>query len=285
MPPKDSSAELSRDHAVDPTTLDPRTPSIARVYDYALGGTNWLEVDREVYEHMKTVVPHQDDVGKANRRWLERVVRYVTRERGIDQVLDLGSGLPTQKNTHEVAQELDAQVEVVYVDNDPVCVARGRELLATNTRTHFLDLDLTAPATVLADPQLRQHLDFDRPLLLIQCGTLHYVDDDGEAAAIMREYIRALAPGSHVMLSHFFDPGAEHPQLHELARGAERALNHDGLGAGKWRTRAQLEPLFDGLELLAPGLVELDEWWPAGPPTRVPWPDEHLILGGLGRKP
>ncbi|WP_378740497.1 SAM-dependent methyltransferase [Nocardia brasiliensis] len=266
-------------------TVDPATPSIARVYDYALGGNDWFEIDRQVYEHMKTVVPHQDDVGAANRRWLERVVRYLTRVAGIDQILDLGSGLPTRKNTHEVAQELGAEVVVVYVDNDPVCVARGRELLEANDCTHFLDLDLTQPDAVLDDPAVNRYLDLDRPLLLMQCGTLHHVDDDGDPAGIMRRYIDRLASGSYVMISHFFDPGAADEQLHTLARRAERALNEEGLGTGRWRTRGEIEAFFDGLEMIPPGLVQLDDWWPGGPALRTRWPEEQLIIGGVGRKP
>ncbi|WP_280266288.1 SAM-dependent methyltransferase [Nocardia wallacei] len=276
---------MASTHEIPTGGIDPTVPSIARVYDYALGGENWFDIDRQVFEHLRTVVPHQSDVGRTNRRWLERVVRYVTREAGIDQILDLGSGLPTQKNTHEVAQELGRKVEVVYADNDPVCVARARELLEADDDTHFLDLDLTAPAAVLADPDVRRHLDLDRPLLLMQCGTLHHVEDDGDPAGIMREYIRLLPSGSYVMISHFFDPGDEDEQLHELARRAERALHDEGLGTGRWRTRAELEPLFDGLELLPPGLVPLHRWWPGGPALREPWPEERLIAGAVGRKP
>lgn len=264
--------------------IDPSRPSIARVYDYALGGKDWLEIDRQVYEHFKKVVPHQDDVGAANRRWLERVVRYLTRDIGIKQVLDLGSGLPTQKNTHEIAQEFDPEVPVVYVDNDPVCVAHGRRLLEANEFTHFLDLDLTEPAQVMDDPEVNRYLDLDRPLVLMQCGTLHHIDDDGDPAGIMREYIRRLPAGSYVMISHFFDPQEENPELHDLARRAERALKDEGLGTGRWRSRDELTALFGDLELMAPGLVELDDWWPGGPALRTRWPDEHLILGGVGRK-
>ncbi|MET9030607.1 SAM-dependent methyltransferase [Nocardia sp. NPDC004168] len=264
--------------------VDPEIPSIARVYDYALGGTDWFESDRQVYQRLKKAVPHQDDVGAANRRWLERVVRYVTRSAGVDQVLDLGSGLPTQKNTHEVAQELGAEVAVVYVDNDPICAARGRKLLEANERTHFLDLDLTRPDDVLDDPAVNGYLDLTRPVLLMQCGTLHHVDDDRDPAGIMRRYIDRLAPGSYVMISHFFDPAAESEQLHALARLAERALHDGGLGTGRWRTRAEIQAFFDGLEMVPPGLVELHEWWPGGPALRTPWPDERLMLGGVGRK-
>ncbi|WP_256671595.1 SAM-dependent methyltransferase [Nocardia cyriacigeorgica] len=265
--------------------VDPDTPSIARVYDYGLGGSDWFEIDRKVYEHLLTVVPNQNAVGAANRRFLERVVRYLTSQAGITQILDLGSGLPTQKNTHQIAQELGTEVMVVYVDNDPVCVRRGKELLETNEYTHFLDLDLTEPAEVLGHPAVNQYLDLSKPLLMMQCGTLHHVDDDRDPAAIMGEYVDALAPGSFAMISHFFDPGTEDDELHQLARRAERALHDEGLGTGRWRTREELMPYFDGLELLEPGLVPLDDWWPWGPDERERVPDEYLIIGGVGRKP
>ncbi|MEU7632158.1 SAM-dependent methyltransferase [Nocardia sp. NPDC049220] len=274
----------SADEATRLPGVDPDTPSIARVYGYALGGADWFDVDRRAYEHLKKVVPHQDAVGAANRRWLERVVRYATITAGIDQILDLGSGLPTNTNTHEVAQELGAEVVVVYVDNDPMCVARGRELLEANEHTHFLDLDFTRPAEVMDHPDLNAHLDLSKPLLLMQCGTLHHVDDDRNPAGIMHEYVERLAPGSYAMVSHFFDPADENEHMHALARQAEQTLLEEGLGTGRWRTREEIETFFDGLELVAPGVVELHDWWPSGPALRTPWPDERLIVGGVGRK-
>jgi len=262
-----------------------RVPSIARVYDYGLGGSEWYEIDRTVYEHLKTVVPHQDEVGATNRAWLERIVRYTTTYVGIDQVLDVGSGLPTRQNTHQIARELGDEVTVVYVDNDPACARRGPELVADDDYVHFLDLDLTRPEELLNDATLNSHLDLNRPVLLMHCGTLHHVADDDEPAAIAAEYTRRLASGSYVMLSHFFDPGPENPELHDLARRAERALKDEGLGTGRWRTRAELEPFFAGLELLEPGIVAPNDWWPSGPRIRTDWPDERLLACGLGRKP
>jgi hypothetical protein len=150
---------------------------------------------------------------------------------------------------------------------------------------NFLDLDLTKPDEVLGHPAVNQYLDLSKPLLMMQCGTLHHVDDDRDPAGIMAEYIERLAPGSYVMISHFFDPGDEDAELHQLARRAERALHDEGLGPGRWRTREELMPFFDGLELLEPGLVPLDDWWPWGPDERERVPDEYLIIGGVGRKP
>ncbi|NIJ12224.1 hypothetical protein FHU38_002568 [Saccharomonospora amisosensis] len=265
--------------------LDTSKPSIARVYDASLGGKDNYEVDRQAYQRLLDVAPHQSEVSKMNRRWLVRVVRYLAKDIGIDQFLDLGSGLPTAENTHQVAQHSNPEARVVYVDIDPVCSAHGRALLEENEETRFVEGDLTKPAELLADPRINGFLDFDRPVVLMQCGTLHHVPDEGDPAGIMRAYIDALAPGSHVALTHFWDPCDEDPALHEQARKQEHMLTKLGLGSGWWRSRERIAELFGDLELLPPGLVELDRWWPTGPALREPWPEEHLILGGVGRKP
>lgn len=121
-------------------------------------------------------------------------------------------------------------------------------------------------------------------MVLIQCGTLHHVPDEADPAGIMRAYIDALAPGSHIALTHFWDPCDEDPELHEQARKQEHTLTQLGLGSGWWRNRERIAELFGDLELLPPGLVELDQWWPTGPALRELWPEEHLMLGGVARK-
>ncbi|SFO94702.1 S-adenosyl methyltransferase [Amycolatopsis arida] len=268
----------------DPTTmvLDTSKPTIARVYDASLGGKDNYEVDRKVWAEIQKAAPHQGAVSRMNRRWLIRVVRYLADEVGIDQFLDLGSGLPTAENTHQVAQYHDPEVRVVYVDIDPVCNVHGRALLAENEHTHFVQGDFTKPAEVLAHPEITGALDFDRPIVLMQCGTLHHVPDEQDPVGVMRRYIDALAPGSHVMISHFWDPGDENPELHRLAREVEEGMRN--LGSGWWRSREDIQAMFDDLEMLPPGLVELEDWWPLGPRVREMYPEQHLILGGVGRK-
>ncbi|WP_007023847.1 SAM-dependent methyltransferase [Saccharomonospora iraqiensis] len=274
-----------RDERPPSAELDTTRPSIARVYDAFLGGKDNYAVDRAVYEQVKKVVPHQAEVGWMNRAFLVRVVRYLADVVGVDQFLDLGSGLPTVQNTHQVAQQNNPRARVVYVDNDPVCNAHGRALLEENDRTHFVEADLTEPKALLAHPGVTAPLDLTRPVALMQIGTLHHVSDEQDPAAIMREYVDALPSGSYVTLTHFWDPGDEDPELHRRAVELERTVWETGMGTGWWRGRDAIGALFGGLEPLPPGLVELHEWWPDGPATREPWPEEHLMLGGLAHKP
>src|SRR4051812_48721261 len=152
-------------------------------------------------------------LARASRRWLVRVTRFLAREAGIDQFLDLGSGLPTAENTHQAAQRINPDVRVVYVDNDPSVVAHGRALLEENELTRFSPADLTDPDEVLSDPAVREHLDWDRPIALLQLGTLHHYVGDVPPAAIMQRYIDALPMGSYVALSHFLDPQDEDSAL------------------------------------------------------------------------
>ncbi|GEL20771.1 SAM-dependent methyltransferase [Pseudonocardia asaccharolytica] len=264
------------------TAIDPTKPSIARVYDASLGGKDNYEVDRQVWEQIKAAAPNQGAVSQMNRRWLVRVVRYLAEEVGIDQFLDLGSGLPTVENTHQVAQYHNPEARVVYVDIDPICNAHGRALLEENEYTHFVEADFTQPATVLEAPDVTRWLDFDRPMVLMQCGTLHHVPDEDDPAGLMRPYLDALPAGSFVAITHFWDPGEENAELHAFARNLEAGLMH--LGSGWFRHRSEIAAMFGDLEMLPPGLTELEEWWPAGPPARELHPEQHLILGGVGRK-
>jgi hypothetical protein len=264
--------------------LDPTTPTIARVYDASLGGKDNFDVDRQVWERIRAAAPRQGDVSRMNRRWLVRVVRYLADGVGIDQFLDLGSGLPTAENTHQVAQYHNPEARVVYVDIDPICSAHGKALLEENEHTHFVQADMARPAELLQNPEVAGRLDFTRPIVLMQCGTLHHVPDGGDPAGLMRQYIDALPAGSHVAITHFWDPADEDPELSRKAREMEHTFTRLGLGSGYYRTREKIAELFGGLELVPPGLTELEEWWPNGPLTRRLSPEEHLILGGVGRK-
>ncbi|WP_019814482.1 SAM-dependent methyltransferase [Saccharomonospora saliphila] len=265
--------------------LDTNKPSIARVYDASLGGKDHYAVDREVFEQIRAVAPYQGDVSRMNRHFLVRVVRYLAGRVGVDQFLDLGSGLPTVQNTHEVAQHSNPGARVVYVDNDPICNAHGRALLEENERTHFVEADLTEPADLLANPEITAHLDLSRPLVLMQIGTLHHVADERDPAALMRAYVDALPSGSYVALTHFWDPEDEDPELHRRARALEHQVREAGMGTGWWRGRDAIASYFGGLDMVPPGLVELDDWWPDGPRMREAWPEEHLMLGGVAHKP
>ncbi|MFI9410098.1 SAM-dependent methyltransferase [Nocardia gamkensis] len=267
-----------------PVGVDTTRASISRVYDYSLGGKDNYEVDRYVFHKLCEVAPRQADVSHMNRRWLHRVVRYLTTEAGIDQFLDLGAGLPTALNTHTVAQRENPEARVVYVDNDPVCHIHGRVLLETNPNTRYVLADLTKPEALLRHPDITNHLDLNRPIALILCGILHHVDDGLNPAAITRRYIDSLVPGSFLAITHFWDPD-DASDAHHLARELQRKFTETGLGSGWYRTRRQILDYFSDLEIVAPGLVELDDWWPAGPAVRPRLLEERLILGGLAYKP
>ncbi|BDT87383.1 SAM-dependent methyltransferase [Nocardia cyriacigeorgica] len=266
-----------------PVGVDTRRASIARVYDYSLGGKDNYDVDRSAFEQILRVAPRQRDVSKMNRRWLHRVARYLAGTVGIDQFLDIGAGLPTVGNTHEIVQEQNPCATVVYVDNDPLCNAHGQAILATNDRTHFVSADLVRPETLLTHDEVSRHLDLARPLGLILCGILHHVDDDLDPVGIMRRYIDALASGSYVAITHFWNPNDGSDRA-DLAVRLQRQFVEMGLGSGWYRTREQINSYFGGLELIEPGLVELEDWWPMGPPVRERFPEERLMLGGVAVK-
>ncbi|WP_280426386.1 SAM-dependent methyltransferase [Nocardia carnea] len=273
-----------------PVGVDTTQPSIARVYDFSLGGKDNYAADRAAFEKILEIAPRQGDVSLMNRRWLHRVVRFLAGPAGIDQFLDIGAGLPTVGNTHQIAHEEHREASVVYVDNDPVVAAHGQVLLEQNQYTHFVQADILEPGTLLENRTVTQYFELDRPIALLVCGLLHHLDDDADPARLMREYIERLPTGSYVAITNFWDPGEEDAELHDLARRLERAFVELGLGSGWYRTRSQQMEYFDGLELLSPGwneppgLTELEEWWPSGPSTRERFPEERLVLGGVGHK-
>ncbi|WP_245900431.1 SAM-dependent methyltransferase [Prauserella shujinwangii] len=261
--------------------IDTTRASIARVYDAALGGTDNYAIDREVLAQVARAAPEVKDLAWSNRQFLIRAARFVVDQLRIDQFIDCGSGLPTAENTHQVVQRLNDEATVVYVDNDPVVLAHGRALLEENERTHLVDADIFVPEDVLGHEGVRKHIDFDRPVALLHVGTWHhYLDDD--APDLMRRYIEAFAPGSAVVLSHFFDP--ETAELSPLARRMEELFIHSPMGSGRFRTRAQIEALFGDLRMIEPGVALCDLWWPDGPKIRPLNQVEQCIAGGVGVK-
>ncbi|WP_237774323.1 SAM-dependent methyltransferase [Actinosynnema sp. ALI-1.44] len=261
--------------------IDSTRPSVARVYDAGLGGKDNYEVDREVLRAIDAAVPNHAIVARDNRDWLIRVTRYLAGQVGISQFLDLGSGLPTAENTHQVAQRVNPEATVVYVDNDPMVLAHGRALLEENDRTHFISTDLTKPQEVFANSDVVRYLDFAEPVALYQIGVLHHVKDTDEVREIMRQYIERLAPGSYVAISHFHNPGGEDgPAAEDL----ERVMSDGPMGSGYFRSRADIESFFGDLELVPPGLVLAPRWWPDGPQVKPLITPQRLFLAGLGRK-
>ncbi|WP_019818795.1 SAM-dependent methyltransferase [Saccharomonospora saliphila] len=271
-----------------PVGVDPNRASIARVYDAALGGKDNYAIDREVLDAIKTAAPEVRDMAWGNRNFLIRVVRFLANQAGITQFLDCGSGLPTAENTHQVAQRIDEQIRVVYVDNDPVVLAHGNALLADNEHTWIADADIYRPNDVYEHELVRKHLDFGEPIGLLHVSTIHhYLGDD--YADVMRAYVDPLPSGSFVAVSHFYDP--EIPELSATARAMERAMLDSPMGSGVFRTGSQILEMVPGLEVIPhaagspPEVVACDLWWPDGPQVR-PLNDAQRLVGCVvARKP
>jgi hypothetical protein len=276
-------APLSDD--ATPVYIDTTKPSIARCYDAALGGKENYEIDREFIRRLAQVSPEIGQFTWDNRNFLIRVTRFLANEAGITQFLDCGSGLPTAENTHQVAQRIQPDARVVYVDNDPVVLAHGRALLEENDQTHFSAADIFTPRQVINDKIVCRYLDFAEPIALFQLGTLHHYEGERSARSIMAEYIEALPSGSYVAISHFCDPKTS-SELSDLARWMEQVFLLSPLGSsGVFRTHAEIGEMFPGLELVEPGLIRCADWWPDGPRIKPLDPVQHCIVGAVGRKP
>ncbi|MFD7731075.1 SAM-dependent methyltransferase [Kitasatospora phosalacinea] len=266
-----------------PPYVDPTRPSIARVYDAFLGGTDHYEVDREVLRRVTRVAPEAVDLAVENRAFLIRACRYLAAECGVTQFLDCGSGLPTAENTHTVVQRADPRARVVYVDNDPMVLAHSRALLAGDERTAVVAGDVFEPEALLRDATVRSALDWERPIALLHLGTLHHYNGEEVRTRrdIVRAYTDALPSGSYVAISHFLDPEDEHSGT---ARKMEEVFLHSMMGSGTFSTRDELVRLFDGLDLLAPGLVRCCDWRPDGPGREPLTAGRSCIAGGVARK-
>ncbi|WP_328649220.1 SAM-dependent methyltransferase [Amycolatopsis sp. NBC_00348] len=258
-----------------PEGVDIKLPSAARVYDWLLGGSHNFDADRVVGERVMAVLPSGRQVAASNRAFLRRAVRYMI-DRGVTQFLDLGSGIPTVGNVHEVAQALDPACRVVYVDYDEVAVAHSRLILEGNRDAVVVEADLCRPQTVLTDPDVRALLDFDRPIGLLMVAVFHFVPDDLRPAEIVADYRAALPPGSFVALSHLT---ADHAPR-EMAAVAD-AMRHSR-DPMYFRPYSDVAALFDGLELVEPGVVSAPLWHPE-PGIRDAEPDD--VYAGVGRKP
>ncbi|WP_055588576.1 SAM-dependent methyltransferase [Streptacidiphilus griseoplanus] len=268
---------MSASDALDdwaPTGVDTSVPSIARVYDAMLGGKDNFAVDREVAERIRKVLPITREGAWEHREALARGVRYLASQ-GIDQFLDLGSGLPTAQNTHQVAQAACPGAHVVYVDNDPMVLAHGRALLAGDDCTEVVTADLREPEDVLSRPEVRRLIDLDRPLGLLMVGVVHHLADDEDPAGLVKRYLDATAPGSHLFLTHF---RSQPPTTDALER-----VFLSMLGSGRFRTQEEIEALFGDLEMVDPGVVALPLWRPDAT-TKSSDGHSELIAAGAGRK-
>jgi hypothetical protein len=239
-----------------PGEVDVTRPSAARVYDYLLGGSHNFAVDREMADRMLAFAPDAVPVVRTNRSFLHRAVRALV-DLGVTQFLDLGSGIPTVGNVHEVALRATPDARVVYVDIDPVAVAHSRAMLSEQPNVTVVRADMRDPEALLGSPELAKVLDLDRPTALLMVAVLHFVPDDDRPDRIVRRYRDALAPGSYLALSHLTDEDADPDGV---ARA--RALYERTPTPVTFRSRATIDDLFAGFELLDPGLVRPPLWRP-----------------------
>lgn len=265
-----------------PEVIDTAVPQSARVYDYWLGGTDNYPADRAMGEALAAQIPTIRTMVRAQRGFLARAVRHLTAEAGVRQFLDVGTGIPTFGNVHEVAQEVAPETRVLYVDNDPVVLAHARALMTGTAqgRTAFIAADLREPSTILDDPTLTATLDLDRPIALMLIGVLHHLRDESDPYGVVATLLDALAPGSYLAITH---PASDFdPAMVGMAATAE--------GGGipyVPRDHGECARFFTGLEMVEPGLVPILGWRPdAGSQDVGAEPDVDSVWGwaGVGRK-
>lgn len=262
--------------------LDTSVPNDARIYDYWLGGKDNFAVDREAAERLAAAVPQIPWLSRENRKFLGRAVRFCANA-GVAQFLDIGSGLPTMENVHEVAEQVTADPRVVYVDSDPVVVRHAQALLAT-PRTAAVQGDLIRADEILGDPAVRRLIDFDSPVAVLLLAILHFVPDETGVAAGVAKLRDAMAPGSYLVISHVvLAPGhATGPEpLSETARELGEARK--GMSHAAARTREEVAAFFGDLTLVEPGLTDAWAWRPDGRPAENPG-DVMTLLAAVARK-
>ncbi|GIF01437.1 SAM-dependent methyltransferase [Paractinoplanes rishiriensis] len=261
--------------------FDPHTPNVARMYDYYLGGKDNFAADREAAEKALSVAPELRAGAAEVRKFLARTVRYVANS-GIRQFLDLGCGLPTRGNVHEIAQSVAPEARVVYVDNDATVITHARALLETNPLTKVVQADVREPKELLSRPEVRGLLDLTAPVAVLAVAVLHLLPDDEEVLRIVGVLREAMAPGSYFVLAHAV--GDLRPEVtSKLATLYTQSTRIQGPSRPNLRGQAEVAQYLDGLELVAPGLVPLPEWRPE---PGAEWPHATPIwtVGGVGRK-
>ncbi|MFF7751723.1 SAM-dependent methyltransferase [Streptomyces sp. NPDC007971] len=255
------------------TEIDTSRPHPARIYDYLLGGKDNYAVDQRAGDELAAAAPEVRIGLQANRAFLQRAVRYVVAH-GVRQILDIGTGLPTSPNVHEVAHETAPQVRVAYVDNDPIVAAHANALLSKSGATSVVLGDLRDPRAVVDHPDVRRTIDFDEPVALLLVAVLHFLTDAEQPAQIVAALRDALPAGSFLVLSHATGDFAD--------RSAAQAVYNKATATLNLRSRTEVERFFDGFELVEPGLTQVPFWRPdTTPPPRS---QEIGVYGGVARK-
>ena len=261
-----------------PEGINVERPNVARVYDALLGGTHNFAADRELARSLSDIDPQARTFARMNRAYLGRAVRFLATEAGIQQFLDIGSGIPTEGNVHEVAQAVAPGARVVYVDNDPVAVAHAKAMLAGTDRAAVVQADLREPERLLAHEVVRDMFDLGQPVAILLVSTLHFVGDDEDPAAIVDRLRAAMAPGSYLALSH-----ATTEDRPDAVKAAAQAYERASAQATP-RSYREILDFFDGMELVDPGLVYLPQWRPASPDDVGDHPERCMMLAAVGRK-
>lgn len=263
--------------------VDLDRPSAARLYDLFLGGKNNFEVERRLFQELIKIAPEAPELALENRRWLAEVIGRMITDGRISQFLDLGAGLPTRQNTHEIAFAADPTATVVYVDSDPTAISHGQALLADDRTSFFADADLTDPASVLEHPDVSAALDLNRPVGIILGLVLHTIPDTDRIGRVIAEYLAAVPSGSYLALSHPMNP-RDGGQLAEFSTAIEEKVQ-EAFPQVRFRTQAEIAGFFTGLDLVEPGLVDVTAWWPGTDQHLSPTGAAQLLLVALARKP
>ncbi|WP_271219021.1 SAM-dependent methyltransferase [Streptosporangium carneum] len=265
--------------ASKPVDLRTNQPHSARVYDYMLGGKDNFAADRKVAEEVMAGSPYLRVSVRANRNFMVRAARHLVSELGITQFLDIGTGLPTSPNLHEVVQAVNPEARIVYIDNDPIVLQHARALLVGTPvgKTAYIDADIHDPEGILNSPEVRQTLDLDKPVALCLIAILHFIPDEQEAHDIVRRLMEPLPPGSAMAMSTIAIDAAP-----ERVTSAVAAFNARGI-ASKTRTRAEVDLFFDGLDMVPPGATPVHHWHPDDEAKSLK-DNEVSMYGGIGIK-
>ncbi len=262
-----------------PPGIDTSKANVARVYDYWLGGGHNFRADQDAARALIAVEPNTRAIARANRAFLGRAVRFLADEAGIRQFLDIGSGIPTEQNVHEVAQDTAPGSRVVYVDNDEVAVAHSRLMLENNSDAAVIRADLRESAKILTAPETQLLIDFSQPVAVLLVAVLHFVPDSERPAQILATLRDALAPGSYLVICH----GCRDAKP-DVAAAVETVYSSRVAAQPSVRTREQIASFFDGFTLVDPGLVWLPEWRPDSPDDVPEHPEEFWGLVGVGKR-
>jgi hypothetical protein len=263
-----------------PPEIDTSVAHSARIYDYILGGKDNFEADRMAAEAAIARNPNMAVGMRANRAVMRRMTAYLAGEAGISQFLDIGTGLPTSPNMHEIAQRIAPESRVVYVDNDPIVLAHARALLISTAEgaCAYIDADARDPERILADPKLGGTIDLSRPVALMLFGIMHFLPDSDDPQTIVARFMEALPVGSYLAIQHptadFYPPGI----------GAQSAYRGAGIPF-QYRSKDEFARFLGGLELVDPGITPMSEWRPEIEPGPQPGPSEAGAYAALARKP